>query len=362
MNKIHIISDTKANNYSAEKRESDDAMVIDIEGDLALERLIARLSSAEAELDPDFTEYNDTPTTELIVAIPAPLMQEPIVPVPTPDYSTAIPSEAELSTSTRKPEPVDMTSKAPAFPIADISIVRQFDNPVGSLSQLSLELSLHGDYDRVRDEYCHLSIRLNLIGKIAPAYRQQLKSGQKGGHPSHMAIHRDQLVIDSHWLQTTGVPALPEDRAYRPLFDPATGFPFDLAWLFANKKWKATYRADEALNLTTFQQHQLAKLHNQDIADRRTAILTSKRSPGSRSASPISIVRSKVNKWAEKDPRIQPMRDEYVHLWRARELLGHDAPMDSVAKLHALMTGTAAISRKTVTDKLKRLDACLASV
>lgn len=214
----------------------------------------------------------------------------------------------------------------------------------------------HVSYGRVREDYCNLSIRLNLIGKRSPAYRPLLKAGAAWGNAIHKVIHRDQVVIDLHWARATTMPLAPLEPAHAALFGDDAEFQFDVAWALAGKKWRNEYRAAEALCLTTFQQSQMLTLHGPEVGARIKSIGDGWQKSGGKSASEIATARRKICQWAERDKRICSQRDYYEKLWLARELLGHKTSNQLIAELHALMVGGEIQNRATIRDKLESLD------
>lgn len=252
------------------------------------------------------------------------------------------------------PDPTISVTTGNEFPVKDVSGASACGDPAQALIALCRRLHGHGDYARERDEYCRLSIRLNLDGKQAPAFRQELSFKANAPSPVRLDIHRDQIVIDLHWCHAKRLPVTPLKTMYELMFDADAPFPFLTAWDFANQKWKKTYRADEVLTLTTMQQCQLAAIRNEGIAARFVSIYKGVRSGDTRTVSTASVATRNINRWAERDGRIRPL--EYIKLWCARELLDQDATSKEIANLSALMTGHDALDRSTVQQKLKRLD------
>lgn len=247
------------------------------------------------------------------------------------------------------------------FPIAHVRDVQEFDDPLRAMNDLCRELLVHQDYGRVRTQYCHLAIRLNLIGKLAPRYRPHLRAGA-WGNVIHKVVHRDQLMIDLHWCHATKMPLMPIDPGHAALFGDNADFHFDLAWMLAGKKWKSGYRAVEVLCLTTPQQCQMQTLHGPEFAERLKSLTVGWWASKGKSVSKIAMVKLAFSQWSERDKRVLPQRDSYEKLWLARELLGPGATHQQIAELHALMMGSEVKDRTTIRGKLKSLDAQVALV
>lgn len=248
------------------------------------------------------------------------------------------------------------------FPVKDVGALPIVIDPLGELDALLAELRKHGDYRAVRENYCQLSISLNLRGALAPAFRPQPKTGKRKGDSVFFEIHRDQMVIDCHWLQRKGASIKARDAEFRPMFNSAKPFPFDLAWVFAVKKWTGVHRADEALSLTPFQQCQLVTMRGKLVAGRFDAALDGVRNSGGRVPAKIAAVRQALNVWGERDRRVLPHRDAYENLWLAREVLGSGEPIRLIADLFALMTGESMRDDKTIRSKLEKMDRAISKV
>lgn len=247
--------------------------------------------------------------------------------------------------------------KYETFPVTHATEVLTTDDPLDDMKALCRELLMHKDYPVIRNEYCRLSIRLNLIGKLAPAFRPVLKSGAVWGDMTiHNQVHRDQVVIDLHWCHATKMGLSPTEPNHQVLFEDPLAFPFENAYVLASKKWKSVYRASEALCLTTMQQCQLLKLRGPDVDARQDALERGWRASGGKEVSKIAAAKRQIGQWAECDKRIASSRDHYEKLWLARELLEPGAKAAQIATLHALMVGSEELDRKTITGKLQNLD------
>ena len=243
-----------------------------------------------------------------------------------------------------------------SFPVANVDALPIVVDPLSRLEALIDELRQHGDYRRVRDEYCQLSILINLQGAIAPAYRLLPKPGKRKGDPVFLEIHRDQLVIDCHWLHSKKERVRAKDGDFWKMFDSTRPFPFAVAWAFASKNWRKSFRANEALFLTSFQQCQLAALRSEAISERFNHAENGVHRGGGRAPAKLATVRQALGEWCERDRRIIPHYDDYVRLWLSRELLGAGAPIRQIAELFALMSGAVPRDDKTIRGKLEKMD------
>jgi hypothetical protein len=224
-----------------------------------------------------------------------------------------------------------------------------------AMEALCRELLLDRDYARVRDQYCTLSIELNMAGKIAPAFRPIMKPGAEYGDGIYHQVNRDQLVIDLHWCHAKKMVLSPNDPMYQGLFSHPAEFPFDLAYSLACERHKPGYRATEALCLTTMQQCQMLKLRGPALLERQAALHKGWRATGGTSVSKIATAKRQLAQWVERDKRMAQYRKSYETLWLASELLDPGAKPAQIAALSALMMGEDVLDRRTIGDKLKTL-------
>lgn len=247
--------------------------------------------------------------------------------------------------------------KCETFPVTHATEVLTTDDPLDDMKALCRDVLLHKDYLRIRNQYCGLSIKLNFIGKLAPAFRPVLKSGGVWGDKKlHYQVLRDQVVIDLHWCHATKMGFSTTDPNHQALFDDPAVFPFERAYLVACISRTSKYRAAQALCLTTLQQCQLLRLREEALNSRQEALDKGWYESKGKRVSKIAAIKRQISQWAERDKRIASSRDHYEKLWLARELLEPGAKAAQIATLHALMVGSEELDRKTITGKLQNLD------
>jgi len=238
-----------------------------------------------------------------------------------------------------------------SFPVGDDSAILAVDDPYLRLEELMGELMQHGNYQRIRQEYCELSILINLHGMMAPAFRPKLTTGKPYGDRSYNEIHRDQIVIDCHWLYIRRARIQPNSAKYRSMFKVTSPFSFALAWRFACEKWKGLNRAVAVLRLTPLQQSQLLAIQSPEMKQRIQSVNKGTRKDGVYVPSKHAFFEQGLNDWCERDKRILRYTRSYEAVWLARELLGHSASIGQVAELSALMLGEAQKDSKTIKSK-----------
>ena len=242
------------------------------------------------------------------------------------------------------------------FPVVYLADVPAVDGPAHQLAVLCRELQAHKDYLAVRARYCQLSIRMNVQGAMAPAFRSRPRGEGALGDPLHMLLHRDQLVIDYHWCHTKRMLLSPTDADHAHLLDLESAFDFSAAWLLTGKKQKRAYRAAEALCLTPRQQCQTMTLHSNELAQRLGQIQGVYRRSKGLAHSPLAKATTAIGQWVERKQRIKAEKLSYERLWLAQAMLGADGTDQAIAELHSLMLGVSPLHRKTIGGKLKTLN------
>lgn len=232
---------------------------------------------------------------------------------------------------------------------------------VDSLIQVACLYRKEKDYLKIRDEFMRISLALNSIGLLAPIFRDQPRIPflKKDRQSSHDQLLVDQIVIDCHWLWSRKEPVPAIWPELNRIFQNLTHFDCDAAaTTIATRKWSSGFRADDLLTLTPRQQAQLVQLRSQDLKDKYRLLVDGKPRRGStiRSRAMLSVVRSAIYAWADKNYRIKGQQDMYESLWLARELLGSKPSYASIGELAGLRCGKKPLSAKSVSDKLSNLD------
>lgn len=243
------------------------------------------------------------------------------------------------------------------FPAVESKMFSSSAEALCALTALMATLRKSGDYQSIRDEYCRLSIEINSFCLLAPAGRPPVNTGKKWGNNVFKEIHRDQLVIDCHWLHATKqrVNINAKDIEFAALFDHSADFPFELAWEFATKEWKATHRVVTMLRLTPFQQYQLLKLHDANVRSVIDFLEKPRRESSGAKPAPIDCFEQQLNAWCERDPRVAPYRAGYLAVWKSRQFLGSAASVSQIGKLAAYMLGESPKDDKTIRSREEKI-------
>ena len=234
---------------------------------------------------------------------------------------------------------------------------RKYEEVLNEYEGLCMEIESTGDYPSAREQYRHLSFELNALGKLAPAFRRELRTGKKRNDPVFFQIHRDQIAIDCHWLYCirSEVHVNSDDRKFVGLFDLASPFDFDLADHFAAMKWKTENRVLDSLRLTEFQQVQLITLRC-DAMKSKAESLDAMRTDGKKRLPSIrSVFERQMFTWGAKVTRVQQHYPTYRVLWLLHMLLGTGVNGRMLSELTALALGTSPKDPKTVKDQLDTL-------
>lgn len=252
--------------------------------------------------------------------------------------------------------------KASKFPFRRVEDVVPVTDPVDRLEALAHRISEMSSYEDARTELCALHFQLNLEGKIAPAFRPRAKVIKARNDSIYMLMHRDQIVIDCHWLHTNMSEAglLCHNDKHRRLIHKVRAFDIPEAWAFAMEKWTDEHRATNIFSLSTLHQCQTLSLRSTVVADRAVQATGGKNSRDKSVKGLIGRVRQALNDWASRDRRITPHLTDYVNLWLARHLLSASSTPREVGQLVALMQGGRHRDDATTRDKLAKLDRALA--
>lgn len=340
----------------------EDKLFDDLQEQMVINQALAKMKScvgnkealakdaADAELEKLLLELQEDvaePVKETVASTPPTATQSKPVATVSPAMPTApMPSNAESGPPYSFPVTADVVEPCLMADLAE------------RMARLVAEWKKHGDYMRIRVEYCGLAIALNHEGLLAPAFRSMptipyLKARRT---PSNMTMHRDFIVIDCHWLYCRGkiVDAHDAAKDYLDMFDSAEEFSFDLANDFACKNWANRYRSEEVLVLTPVQRCQLKTMKGKIVGDRYMLAKKGLGKGESRIKPKIIAVKEALAAWCHKDKRIIRERQCYENLWLAQELLGKDASIRDIAELGGLMSGQKPLAEKTVREKLQK--------
>lgn len=316
-----------------------------------LDELLKEIAAMPDEMVPSV--LGATPP-ELVAHPPAPSVGDKEICI-----GKSIAGEATIAASATEAirAPVKFSCPTDQFPLSGLAdALLPHEDAFARLKSLSKQIQAGSDYSELRLDFCIQSIRMNLEGRIAPAYRPAAKRAGAFNDPIYHLIHRDQQVIDLHWCHATEMMLLPSESRYADILEDRGCFDFDAAWGVSGRKWKKDFRATEALCLTVFQQCQLVALRSDELTSRERELDEGRRGPGGAGRSKRAIAKRCIAEWVESDKRIASQRHDYEWLWLARELLTPRCSMKSIAELHALMCGRTPLEPKTVRDKLKKLD------
>lgn len=234
---------------------------------------------------------------------------------------------------------------------------RKYEEVLDEYEGLCMDIESTGDYPSSREQYRQLSFELNVLGRLAPAFRRELRTGKKRNHPIFFEIHRDQIVIDCHWLYCTrsAVHVNTADHKFAKLFDRSIPFDFDLADHFAAMKWKTENRVLEIMRLTDFQQIQLLTLRS-DAMKANVENLDALRKDGNKRLPSIrSVFERQLYSWGTKVIRAQQHYPTYRVLWQLHMLLGAGVNGRMLSELLSFAQGTPPKDPKTVKDQLNTL-------
>lgn len=243
-----------------------------------------------------------------------------------------------------------------SFPVTEVQEAAGIDYAVSKLAVLC-ENSARKAYTQFRDEYCEVSIHLNLLGRRAPAFRPILNSGaSRGDQTLRNQVLRDQMVIDLHWCQATNMSLNPIAPRHQAMFDKYAIFPFDEAYELAGDNLRSGGRISQAMGLTILQQCQLLRIRGNEVTARQKNLNAGWQLSARKRVSKFTAAKRQISQWAYSDQRIKGSRWHYETLWLARELLGPDTTAAQIGALHVLMDESLWLVRITIEQQLKKLD------
>jgi len=273
---------------SQENTKEQEVPAVQGDGPSYNEMQLARRSKQELEVDESMDDLDD-----LLVQSPS-----------EDDNDTDLDAKGNLLAAaviTKLKKATSVSRCATSFPVSDLDHLVVPEKPLERMELLLDELAEHGNYHFVRTELCQLSISLNIEGKKAPAFRPKVVTGKKYGDAIFEEIHRDQVVIDCHWLHSTKqrMPIRSKDVEYKALFQHSKPFPFDLAWTFACEKWKLDHRVIDMLRLTQYQQCQLSALRSKSVKKRIDGVEHGSRKENVFTPAPLSVFEQGLSAWCD---------------------------------------------------------------
>lgn len=263
---------------------------------------------------------------------------------------------------------MDDRAAKPETPGATIAVASPTDptrheDLMDELETLAQECRKPDDYLRIRERYCEVSFALNVHGLWAPAFRPEIPIPREKSdrQPAHQLVQQDRVVIDCHWLHCKKCRVEPTEARWRPLFKGGKDFPLVLAEEFASRGIPGEYRAEAILQLTHPQQVQLRALRGKAVQGMFESIKHSARVDGRRIPPRLEVIALAINRWAEKDRRVASEREKYMAHAKAHELLKPASPTrQEIASLAGLIRGVPALSGRTASDLLKKIERELA--
>ena len=246
------------------------------------------------------------------------------------------------------------------FPIPGPSLYGEWasEDIINNLRSITEMAKGVDDYLFARELYSALSIELNHRGLIAPAYRPIpiIPKSVKKYSEAHLAIQRDRLVIDCHWLHARKEWVSISENKWRGLLDLKKEFQYEKVSEFASASIKNEYRADAILRLTLRQQCQLAALRGNQTRKQFDALVKSIREDGMRTPPKLELIERAINHWCEMDCRLEKYRSQYFAIAKSIELLGESATAKQVAELTGFMLGEKPLSESAIRSKQKKLE------
>lgn len=232
------------------------------------------------------------------------------------------------------------------FPYASLAQVGSMPIPGSDQARrLKALLGTAKPYHQIREEYCALSLAMNVCGEVPPKFRFMRPLPRRTAKATFddTLMMRDRQVIDMHWLHCRGKREELPDRAFTTLFVDDE-LDFDMAGFLAGKVWTNEIKAERVLNLIPHEQLQLACLRTKAVADTwRNAECSMK-----------TTIDRRLREQLVSEPSLKPHIEDLKLLWLADKVVGGEG-LAATAKMHGWLSGKAPLSITTLSTKLKRM-------
>jgi hypothetical protein len=226
-----------------------------------------------------------------------------------------------------------VTLEQTGFPASNPDLVRELE----ALCESNLK------YEEIRVRVCAINLEMNRRGIQAPAFRPSRKSRPKAPAAHERMLTRDRMLIDLHWLHSTGFRQRLSDKTFKKLLTGET-FDFISASEFVTKKWATSTRVEKIMGLTEIEQVQMAVLVGRDVRFLRDGTLEIAERIG-----------TGLRGLSQKRGRLQrDDLDDFVRLWVA-ERLACGGGQRSIAVVHGWIAGIEPRTAQTISAKLKRM-------
>jgi hypothetical protein len=206
-----------------------------------------------------------------------------------------------------------------------------------------------------RETYCALNLALNAHGSIPPGFRPARKfAWPKKGVPTppwSKDLSRDRMILDLHWLHSTGFRQRLHDEKYRDMMV-GDEFDFATAAMFTRESWTSEKRASTIMALTDFEQWQLGVLMTgsvrQKLWDLRVQQIT---------------IGAKFRGVAQRNSRLNVAHaDDFARLWFAHQLC-EGRNQGQIAEVHQwLAQASEPLTKATISAKLAKMRKWLAAM
>ena len=201
-------------------------------------------------------------------------------------------------------------------------------------------------YLDIRFEMCGINEIMNRRGVLPPAFRDQRSlpapKGQKYTD-EHAIIMCDRQMIDLAWLHSRGKRDLLVKGEFADLFTSDT-LDYDLAEKLVRKGWSAQSKTEKVLNLTPYDQWQMASFRTKVERDKwRNAEVSAE-----------STIVMRLREHAVRNRGFVPHVTEMKLLWLA-DKIASDKGQKVVAEVFGWLTGEHSLMPSTISAKLKRM-------
>lgn len=243
------------------------------------------------------------------------------------------------------------------FPWNNKSLSSADDSRLDHLLELVVhEINTNGYTEKYRQAYCWLSQRMNTLGLLAPAFRPRptIPWNSTEQTSDHLLIQRDRIVIDCHWLYSTKSRVYSKEAVWSSIVNPRLTLQTERIEKFASTKLRNEYRADSLLELTEFQQAQMAALKGSNMREAFSALNALVASGSGKTTARFKKIDKAIREWSCKQPRFEPHYEKYRAYALAIEVL--DKPtIRQVSQLAGFILGKKPLSDSSARNAVKFL-------
>ena len=233
-----------------------------------------------------------------------------------------------------------------------------------ALAQIVARIDKESYTPRYRQAYCLISQKMNTLTLMAPAFRPQPTIPWKPSEQTeaHLLIQRDRIVIDCHWLYFTKARVYAQESTWKGILNPKLKLQTERIEKFASTKLRNEYRCESILNLTEFQQVQMAALRGDRVREAFRAFGSMTTTElGTKTPARLKKIDRAIREWTESQPRFEKYYEKYRAYAMAKELL-HSPTVSQTSKLAGYIMGAKPLSETGARQAMQHLEKIISKI